>query len=109
MTGLQPDTTHRIRIRAYSFQGAGPWTRTAVCRTRSLEVAATNLAPVFRNMLSEWNIEMSRVHVIVRDGAANMVKMVKELDCSDLHCLAHCLNVTPSYDWTPLNFGPART
>ena len=44
-------------------------------------------------MLSKWNIEKEKVHLIVRDNASNMVKAMADGEFEDLGCFAHTMQL----------------
>ena len=44
-------------------------------------------------MLSKWNIEKKKVHLIVRDNASNMIKAMADGDFEDLGCFAHTMQL----------------
>ena len=52
-----------------------------------------NIAKMFEAMFKEWLIEKERVHLIVRDNAANVVKAMKDGGYADLGCFAHTLQL----------------
>ncbi len=54
---------------------------------------ASALAMAFNEMLKTWNISKSKVHVIVRDNAANMCKAMQDAHLPNLPCMAHTLQL----------------
>lgn len=46
------------------------------------------------HVLSIYNIDISRVHTITTDGAANMIAAVRLLNVKNIHCIAHIINLT---------------
>ncbi|XP_055063027.2 zinc finger BED domain-containing protein 4-like [Misgurnus anguillicaudatus] len=59
---------------------------------------ASALVMAFEEMLKTWNISKSKVHVIVRDNAANMCKAMKDADLPNLPCMAHTLQLAV-HEW----------
>lgn len=47
------------------------------------------LANALTEMLSSWNIEHGRVHVVLRDSGANKVKAMRDADLTHVSCFAH--------------------
>lgn len=54
---------------------------------------AANLAFTFERMLEDWGIDRSRVHVVLRDNAKNMVKALNDANLASLPCMAHTLQL----------------
>ncbi|XDV11792.1 hypothetical protein PO909_000627 [Leuciscus waleckii] len=54
---------------------------------------AANLAFTFEKMLQHWGIDRSRVHVVLRDNARNMVKALNDINLASLPCMAHTLQL----------------
>lgn len=52
---------------------------------------ADNLSALIGKCLKEFEIPLSHVKSIVRDGASSMVKMSTLLGCESLHCFGHSL------------------
>jgi hypothetical protein len=46
-------------------------------------------------MLHDWKIEKNKVHVVLRDNAANMKKAMNQLGVSSLGCFAHSSACSP--------------
>ena len=51
------------------------------------------IAAVFEEMLQNWGIPKSSVHVVVRDSGANMIKALKDAELPSLSCVAHTLQL----------------
>jgi len=52
------------------------------------------LANALTEMLSSWNIEHGKVHVVLRDSGANMVKAMRDADLTHVSCFAHTLQLS---------------
>ena len=48
---------------------------------------------MLKDMISEWSIEPERHHILVRDGAANMVLGAKLAEIESVHCFLHQLHL----------------
>lgn len=46
------------------------------------------------HVLGIYQIDLSRVHTITTDGAANMIAAVRLLNVQNIHCIAHIINLT---------------
>jgi len=70
--------------------------RSAVLQCQLFEGSHTEirLASALTEMLSSWNIEHDRVHVVLRDGGANMVKAMRDTDLTHVSCFAHTLQLS---------------
>jgi len=70
--------------------------RSAVLQCQLFEGAHTGirLANALMEMLGSWHIEHDRVHVILRDGGANMVKAMRDADLTHVSCFAHTLQLS---------------
>ncbi|KAJ8391358.1 hypothetical protein AAFF_G00089880 [Aldrovandia affinis] len=55
--------------------------------------SAINLTAKFDEMLQRWNIDKTRVHVVLRDNARNMAKAMTDGNLASLPCLAHTLQL----------------
>nr|XP_020456691.1 zinc finger BED domain-containing protein 4-like [Monopterus albus] len=71
-------TLQKAVLHAKSFRGS---------HTGEATAAATE------EMLKAWNIEKSKVHVILRDNASNVVKAMDRLGVASLGCFAHNLQL----------------
>ena len=54
---------------------------------------ADGLLCAFQQMLSKWNIDSSRCHVVLRDNAANISKCFRIASIPSLGCFAHTLQL----------------
>ncbi|KAM4560530.1 zinc finger BED domain-containing protein 4-like [Odontesthes bonariensis] len=54
---------------------------------------AERIQTAMENMLNNWAIDNTRVHVIVRDNAANMKKAMKDMMVPSVGCVAHSLQL----------------
>lgn len=52
-----------------------------------------NVAESFRNMWDSWGLEASRRHMLVRDGAVNMVLESDLAEIKSVHCSIHLLQL----------------
>ena len=52
-----------------------------------------SIATATEEMLNAWKIENSKVHVILRDNASNVVKAMDRLGVASLGCFAHTLQL----------------
>lgn len=52
-----------------------------------------NISEKFEYMLNSWNISKSKIHIVIRDGGANMVKGCNELETESLSCFIHSLQL----------------
>nr|XP_012218835.1 PREDICTED: zinc finger BED domain-containing protein 4-like [Linepithema humile] len=52
-----------------------------------------NIADILNNILQEWNIEKEKVHVIVRDNAANMTLALNLTPGTGISCFIHTLQL----------------
>ncbi|KAK7888714.1 hypothetical protein WMY93_024274 [Mugilogobius chulae] len=50
---------------------------------------AERIQQSIENMLNNWGIDKERVHVILRDNAANMKKAMRDMGVRSLGCVAH--------------------
>lgn len=66
-----------------------------VLRVKSFAEAHTsdNIAKSINETLEEYEIPNSRVHFIVHDNAANMIKAVSNMDIGSLTCFLHTLQL----------------
>ena len=71
-------TLQRAVLHAREFRGS----HTADAITHAME-----------EMLHGWKIEKNKVHVVLRDNAANMKKAMNQLGVSSLGCFAHTLQL----------------
>ncbi|XP_029964349.1 zinc finger BED domain-containing protein 4-like [Salarias fasciatus] len=55
--------------------------------------SAAALVTKYENMLQTWQIPRERVHVVLRDNAANMAKAMREGGLPTLPCMAHTLQL----------------
>ena len=51
------------------------------------------LADALLAMMQKWKIDKERVHVVLRDGAANIVKGMCDADLPSISCFAHTLQL----------------
>lgn len=54
---------------------------------------AAYLAEMLETMWNEWLIGRDQVHIVLRDGARSMQKMMELAGASDEWCLSHVLQV----------------
>ena len=54
---------------------------------------ANAISDAMGHMLRAWNIDKKKVHVILRDNAANMRKAMDQLEVASLGCFAHTLQL----------------
>lgn len=54
---------------------------------------AAALVTKYNNLLQVWQIPRERVHVVLRDNAANMAKVMREGGLPTLPCMAHTLQL----------------
>ena len=54
---------------------------------------ANAITDAMQNMLCAWKIDKNKVHVILRDNAANMKKAMDQLGVPSLGCVAHLLQL----------------
>src|SRR6218665_2589753 len=45
------------------------------------------------DMMNWWGIENQRVHLVIRDGGANMVKAIRDANLPSVSCFAHTLQL----------------
>lgn len=59
---------------------------------------AMYLGTVLNNICTSWNIPLSKIHAIITDNAANIVKALEIVFGKDKHvaCLAHSINLIPA-------------
>lgn len=55
--------------------------------------SAANLTTTFDTMLQRWNIDKTRVHVVLLDNARNMSKALDDGNLASLPCMAHTLQL----------------
>ena len=69
--------------------------RAAVLHAQEFRESHTAAALVrkYENMLQTWQIPRERVHVVLRDNAANMAKAMREGVLPTLPCMAHTLQL----------------
>lgn len=51
------------------------------------------LADALLDMMNRWGIENQRVHLVIRDGGANMVKAIRDANLPSVSCFAHTLQL----------------
>ena len=51
------------------------------------------IAETFLNLLKEWDIDTQRVHLVLRDSGANMIKGMRLAEMPGLSCTAHTLQL----------------
>lgn len=51
------------------------------------------ISETFLTLLKEWDIDAQRVHLVLRDSGANMVKGMKLAEMPGLSCTAHTLQL----------------
>ncbi|RXN15512.1 zinc finger BED domain-containing 4-like protein [Labeo rohita] len=54
---------------------------------------AAAISDALANMFETWNIDKSKVHVIVRDNARNMIKAMYDSGLKSIPCMAHTLQL----------------
>ncbi|KAL0150404.1 hypothetical protein M9458_054221, partial [Cirrhinus mrigala] len=54
---------------------------------------AAAISDALANMFETWNIDKSKVHVIVRDNAGNMIKAMDDSGLKSIPCMAHTLQL----------------
>lgn len=54
---------------------------------------ANAITNAIEEMLRDWKIDKKRVHVVLRDNAANMKKAMDQLGVPSLGCFAHSLQL----------------
>ena len=52
-----------------------------------------NIVTIFEEMFDSWKIDKAKVHLILRDNAANMVKAMTDGGYPDFGCFAHTLQL----------------
>ena len=70
-------------------------TKTAVLHTQLLEESHTGtyLAEKLTQMLASWEIPSDKVHLVLRDNGANMVKAMRDASLPAIGCVAHTLQL----------------
>ena len=65
----------------------------AVSQAHSLEERCTGeyIAMKISNIMSEWEIDTTQVHCVVRDNGSNMVKAMSEGGLPNFGCFAHSI------------------
>lgn len=67
----------------------------AVLHSQELPSSHTGtIIQTFEAMLQRWNIKKEMVHVVLRDNACNMEKVMNEGGVASLGCMAHSLQLT---------------
>jgi hypothetical protein len=51
------------------------------------------IAETFLTLLTEWDIDTQRVHLVLRDSGANMIKGMRLAEMPGLSCTAHTLQL----------------
>jgi len=51
------------------------------------------LAEAILTMMNKWKIDKQRVHLVLRDGATNIVKAMRDADLPSVSCFAHTLQL----------------
>lgn len=66
-----------------------------VLNVKSLSQSHTGqyIGETFLSMLEEWEINVERVMLVLRDSGANMVKGMRLVEMPDLSCSAHILHL----------------
>ena len=66
-----------------------------VLNVKSLTQSHTGqyIGETFLSMLQEWEIDVERVMLVLRDSGANMVKGMRLVEMADLSCSAHILHL----------------
>uniref|UniRef100_A0A0N5BG93 Dimer_Tnp_hAT domain-containing protein n=1 Tax=Strongyloides papillosus TaxID=174720 RepID=A0A0N5BG93_STREA len=59
----------------------------------STSTKGIDLADDLVSSLSKINLPMDKITAITTDGASNMRSLCKQLECSNIHCLSHILNL----------------
>ena len=69
--------------------------KTVVLHIQLLEEAHTGvyLAEKLTDMLDSWEIPMNKVHLVLRDNGANMVKAMRDASLPAIGCFAHTLQL----------------
>ena len=69
--------------------------KSAVLHTHSLDDRHTGEYIVMQllKMLESWKVDPSKVHVIIRDNASNMVKTIEKASLPSFGCFAHSLQL----------------
>ena len=69
--------------------------RSAVLQAQELSERHTGeyIAIKITKMLSDWNISIPNVHVVIRDNGSNMVKAMAEANLPNFGCFAHTLQL----------------
>ena len=69
--------------------------RSAVLHVQPLQESHTGeyLGVVYKRMLDHWEISTDKVHLVLRDNAANMAKAMQEASLPSLGCFAHSLQL----------------
>ena len=69
--------------------------RRAVLHAREFRGSHTfdTIMDALKQMLCDWQIDKKKVHVILRDNAANMKKAMDQLEVASLGCFAHTLQL----------------
>lgn len=63
------------------------------CQKFDGQHTGSRLADALLDMMNQWNIEKQRVHLVIRDGGANMVKAIRDADLPSVSCFAHTLQL----------------
>ncbi len=72
------------------------WSRNSFvlsCSTFKRSHTGVNIATKIENLLQFWNIDKSKVHLIRRDNAANIIKGCKEANIEHEGCFIHSLQL----------------
>ena len=69
--------------------------RSSVLHVQPLQESHTGeyLGVIYKRMLDHWEISIDKVHLVLRDNAANMVKAMREVSLPSLRCFAHSLQL----------------
>ena len=69
--------------------------KSAVLHVQPLQESHTGeyLGVVYKRMLDHWEISTDKVHLVLRDIAANMAKAMREASLPSLGCFAHSLQL----------------
>ena len=70
--------------------------KSAILRVTPFGVSHTahNISECLKDTVQQFNISHNKIHVIVRDNAANMAAGVKQAEYDSLPCFLHTLQLT---------------
>jgi hypothetical protein len=64
------------------------------CEKFDGQPTGVRLAGALNDMLHAWNIEKAKVHAVLRDNAANIVKGLRDAEVVSVSCFAHTLQLS---------------